>query len=138
VSDWGGGYPRPFIEAIEKIWKSLDGVGVLVPNDPELEQEAFNLREKKRIQEEKRMEKMQKIAEEENVKLADLENLKKIREEEEKLRMAQEEIDRIERMRQLEQARKYREMLEREAQDRLEKDVIFFKSILLFKKIKIK
>eukprot|EP00357_Protocruzia_adherens_P023896 CAMPEP_0115031572 /NCGR_PEP_ID=MMETSP0216-20121206/38621_1 /TAXON_ID=223996 /ORGANISM="Protocruzia adherens, Strain Boccale" /LENGTH=202 /DNA_ID=CAMNT_0002409263 /DNA_START=564 /DNA_END=1172 /DNA_ORIENTATION=- len=56
VQDWAGGYPRPLVEAIEGTWRSLDGSGIVLSQDPDmvLKLERQRAREKEqRLREEK-------------------------------------------------------------------------------------
>ena len=54
VADWGGGYPRPFVEAIEEKWRAEEGEGFRISADPYLEKKLLEKEDKDKEEEEMR------------------------------------------------------------------------------------
>jgi len=63
VSDWGGGYPRPFVEILEGTWRAKDNEPGLDLDDPELDR-LLEERDKKLKRKEEDTEKVQHLANE--------------------------------------------------------------------------
>jgi len=77
VAEWGGGYPRPFVEAIEEAWRPKKGEDCVYVNDDEYdylveESKKFTIEEEER---KKREEELKKLLEEEKKRADDRKKL---------------------------------------------------------------
>mmetsp|Transcript_26443 Transcript_26443/g.23391 ORF Transcript_26443/g.23391 Transcript_26443/m.23391 type:complete len:170 (-) Transcript_26443:351-860(-) len=97
VAEWGGGYPRPFVEAIEESWRAPAGKGIEIDDD-----EWDELVEEERIYKEK-LERIRKRKEEERRKKEEAQRIederkRKIEEQAKKIFAAHDMNDEIEKI----------------------------------------
>lgn len=123
IADWNGGYPRPFIEAIDKSWKALDDVGIPLPNDPDLEELAAKMKEARQKKLSEIEAKKRELSRTQLIRKAEREQLKREQEAEEERERIMMQAENLEQMRLMERERREKEIKEAAAQKKAEKEV---------------